>query len=454
MELFIVILLLVNLLALVALLWLGMRLRRRNDDEHRSTLAQTESLAVMRQDLAQQRAELQQMLALAQQQQSQELARERDARSMDHRDLRNFLDASLNQRLQRLLKESLDENAKRIADLTASNSEKQELIRKDLRDELERMRIGNEQKLEKMRETVDEKLQGTLEKRLGESFALVSERLEQVQKGLGEMQTLASDVGGLKRVLTNVKNRGGWGEVQLARQLEDMLTPEQYEENVQIKPGSNERVEFAVRLPGRGVEQDVLYLPIDSKFPQEDYERLLEAQDDGDKERIDQALKNIERVMAEQAKLISSKYIAPPHSTDFAIMYLPTEGLFAEAIRMPGLVHRLQRDHRIVITGPSTLMMLLNSLQMGFRTLAIEKRSSEVWQVLGLAKAEFHKYAAVWEKLGRHLQTAQNTVEEAGRRTRAVERKLRDIETIETPDTETPIESVLEDMLDTEAIEK
>ncbi len=351
--------------------------------------------------------------------------------------LRNDSDARLEQirttvdeKLQGTLTTSLRENAVKIEELTKENAAKQQEMQRLLSNELEKLRTGNEAKLEKMRETVDEKLQGTLEKRLGESFALVSDRLEQVQKGLGEMQTLASDVGGLKRVLTNVKNRGGWGEVQLSRQLEDILTPGQYEQNVVIKSGTQESVEFAVKLPGRDDEGPV-YLPIDSKFPQEDYERLLDAQERGDKVEIDAASKSLERAVLAQAKTIASKYIDPPRSTDFAIMYLPTEGLFAEVVRRPGLASKLQTELRILITGPTTLMSLLNSLQMGFRSLAIEKRSSEVWQVLSAAKTEFQKYGQVWDKLGRQLETAQKTVKEAGVRTRAVERKLRDVEVTE-----------------------
>ena len=323
---------------------------------------------------------------------------------------------------------SLQTNAERIEALTATNSAKHVELQAVLRDELDKLRTGNETKLEKMRETVDEKLQGTLEKRLGESFTLVSTRLEEVQKGLGEMQTLATDVGGLKRVLTNVKNRGGWGEVQLSRQLEDILTPDQYAENVAVRPGSSERVEFAIALPGRDDSGSVVHLPIDSKFPQEDYERLLDAHEAGDKAGVDDASKRLERALLEQAKTIAKKYIEPPHTTEFAILYLPTEGLFAEVQRMPGLTSRLSNELRISIAGPSTLMALLNSLQMGFRTLAIEKRSSEVWQVLAAAKSEFQKYGQVWDKLDKQLATAQNTVREAGVRTRAVERKLRSVE--------------------------
>lgn len=339
--------------------------------------------------------------------------------------------ATVDEKLQGTLAEALRENATKIQDLTSAYAAKHVEMQTLLRDELEKLRTGNEAKLERMRETVDEKLQGTLEKRLGASFALVSERLELVQKGLGEMQSLASDVGGLKRVLTNVKNRGSWGEVQLSRQLEDILTAGQFEQNVVIKAGTQESVEFAVKLPGRGEDDAPVYLPIDSKFPQEDYERLLEAQERGEKSEIDAASKSLERAVLAQAKTIASKYIDPPRSTDFAIMYLPTEGLFAEVVRQPGLASKLQSELRILITGPTTLMSLLNSLQVGFRSLAIEKRSSEVWQVLSAAKSEFQKYGQVWDKLGKQLQTAQNTVQEAGRRTRAVERRLRDVETSE-----------------------
>lgn len=317
-----------------------------------------------------------------------------------------------------------------IEQLQESNAEKQSQLRETLRGELDKLRTGNEAKLERMRETVDEKLQGTLEKRLGESFALVSERLESVQRGLGEMQALATDVGGLKRVLTNVKSRGSWGEVQLSRQLEDLLTTDQYVRNLVVKEGTSESVEFAVKLPGRGSD-DAVYLPIDSKFPQEDYERLLNAQESGEKSDVESAVKTLERAIFTQAKLISSKYLSPPRTTDFAIMYLPTEGLFAEVVRQPGLASRLQNDLRVLITGPTTLMSLLNSLQMGFRTLAIEQRSSEVWKVLSAAKDEFEKYGTVWEKLEKQLATAQRTVADAGTRTRAVSRKLRSVETLE-----------------------
>ena len=327
---------------------------------------------------------------------------------------------------------ALDGVATRIEQLTTANGEKQDAMRQSLATGLDQLRTENEAKLEQMRATVDEKLQGTLEQRLGESFKLVSERLEMVHKGLGEMQTLASGVGDLKRVLTNVKSRGGWGEVQLGALLDDMLTPEQFDRNVRVRPDSGEIVEFAVRLPGKG-DDAPLWLPIDAKFPHDDYERLLAAQEAGLPEEMEKAALALERAVKTQARTVMEKYVHPPYSTDFAIIYLPTEGLFAEIIRRPGLCAEIQSRHRVVLTGPTTLAALLSSLQMGFRTLAIEKRSSEVWQVLAAAKAEFGRYGDVWDKLGKQLATAQKTVDEAARRTRAVERKLKDVETIELP---------------------
>jgi len=332
--------------------------------------------------------------------------------------------------LQKSLNESMKNLETKIAELTDSNAKKQTEMQQTLQTEIDKMRKGNEEKLEKMRETVDEKLQGTLEKRLGESFKLVSDRLEAVQRGLGEMQTLANDVGSLQKVLSNVKSRGGWGEVQLERQLEDVLAPSQYEKNVKIKPNSNDLVEFAVKLPGRA-DGEYVYLPIDSKFPQEDYERLQAAQDAGSAEDVAAAAKAVERAIRAQAKLISDKYLHAPVSTDFAIMYLPTEGLFAEVVRRPGLTSDLQNTYRVLVTGPTTLMSLLNSLQMGFKTLAIEKSASDVWKVLGAAKTEFNKYSVVLDKLAKQLETAQNTVSEAGVRTRAVSKSLSKVEELE-----------------------
>lgn len=341
-----------------------------------------------------------------------------------------------NQGLNKLI-ETLQLQQKEGRETMAAELEK---VRTTVGQNLETLRKDNEEKLEKMRATVEEKLQGTLEQRLGESFKQVSDRLEAVHKGLGEMQTLASGVGDLKRVLTNVKTRGGWGEMQLGSILEEMLAPEQYVSNTQIDPASGQRVEFAVRMPGQGDGEPIL-LPIDAKFPHEDYDRLLAAHDLGDVVQIDAAAKQLERAVRLQAKTISDSYIKPPYSTDFAIMYLPTEGLYAEVARRPGLIREIQTQCRVMVAGPSNLAAFLNSLQMGFRTLAIQKRSSEVWQVLGAAKAEFQKYGDVWDKLGKQLDTARKTVDEAGKRTRAVERRLRGVEVLDAPVTASLLEA-------------
>ena len=299
----------------------------------------------------------------------------------------------------------------------------------------------NERKLEQMRQTVDEKLQGTLDARLGESFKQVSDRLEQVFKGLGEMQTLAAGVGDLKRVLTNVKTRGTWGEVQLGALLEQMLAPDQYGKNVATS-GTGERVEYAVKLPGQDTNGAPLWLPIDAKFPVEDYQRLVDASERGDVESVEIASRQLEATLKLCARNLSEKYIAPPATTDFGILFLSTEGLYAEAMRKAGLAEFIQREYRIVLAGPSTLAALLNSFQMGFRTLAIQQRSSEVWELLGTIKSEFGKYADVLTKIKRKLAEAQNTVERAETRTRAIHRKLRDVE---STDGVTLIEDPLED---------
>lgn len=292
------------------------------------------------------------------------------------------------------------------------------------------LREGNEKKLDEMRKTVDEKLQGTLEKRLGEAFKQVGERLESVQKGLGEMKQLAVDVGDFKKVLTNVKSRGTWGEVQLRAILEQMLTGGQWETNVKPIPGSNAHVEVAIKLPGTA-NQEQVWLPIDSKFPQEDFIRLQEAQDRADPDAVEAAAKGLEGSLILAAKEIREKYIAPPHTTEFGILFLPTEGLYAEALRRQKVVDELNRM-RITIAGPTTLSAILNALRMGFHTLAIEKRSSEVWEVLGAVKTEFGKFGDVLDKLGKQLKTAQNTISETNTRTRQMERKLKSVE--ELPD--------------------
>ena len=313
-----------------------------------------------------------------------------------------------------------------------SNDEKTEQLRTTLASGIEKLQKENSEKLEQMRVTVDEKLHETLNKRLGESFSVVNERLEQVYKGLGEMQTLANGVGDLKRVLTNVKTRGIWGEIQLGNLISQIMTPEQYEENVQIVPGSQERVEFAIRLPGTDTNQPV-YLPIDSKFPMEAYERLQTASEAGDAEALAAATQQLQTAIRNEAKRISKKYIAPPYSTDFAVMFLATEGLYAEALRSRGLMEEVQREQRVLIAGPSTLSALLNSLQVGFRTLAIEQRSADVWLLLGSVKAEFGRFADLLEQTQQRLRQAGETIEKAAARTRAINRRLREVDTLGTP---------------------
>lgn len=311
----------------------------------------------------------------------------------------------------------------------ASQFQRNELqdLRTTVDTRLATIQAENEKKLEQMRQTVDEKLQGSLEARLGESFKQVSDRLEQVYKGLGEMQTLATGVGDLKRVLTNVKTRGTWGEVQLGALLEQILAPDQYAQNVNTT-GTGERVEFAIRLPGY---DSTVWLPIDAKFPVEDYQRLVDASERGDREATEKAAGELANTIRLFAKGVSEKYLAPPLTTDFGILYLATEGLYAEAVRRPGFAESLQRDHRIVLSGPSTLAAMLNSFQMGFRTLAIQKRSSEVWELLGAVKSEFGKYADVLSSLKKKLGEAQNTIDKAETRTRAIHRKLREVESTE-----------------------
>jgi DNA recombination protein RmuC len=299
-------------------------------------------------------------------------------------------------------------------------------IRATVDTRLATLQFENEKKLEQMRQTVDEKLQGTLEARLGESFRQVSDRREQVYSGLGEMKTLATGVGDLKRVLTNVKTHGTWGEVQLGTIIEEFLAPDQFRRNVAIG-NSGEPVEFAIRLPGREGQGEPVWLPIDTKFPLEDYQNLLYASESGDAEAADRASRQLESTLRASAANISEKYLTPPGTTDFAIMFLPTEGLYAEAIRRPGLADSIQREQRVVLTGPSTVAALLNALQMGFRTLAIERRSSEVWETLGSVKTEFGKYAEVLARVKKKLSDAQNTIDTAETRTRAIQRRLRDV---------------------------
>ncbi|MBK7673530.1 MAG: DNA recombination protein RmuC [Candidatus Accumulibacter sp.] len=376
--------------------------------------------------------ELRQELARGRQEAANAARSDREEQSLSLSRLAQTLAAQLAQ-LGKLQAQQLESFAQQLSRLTNSNEQRFESLRLALEARLAAMQSDNALKLEEMRRTVDEKLHATLEQRLGDSFKLVSDRLEQVHRGLGEMQTLATGVGDLKRVLTNVKTRGTWGEVQLEALLDQLLTAEQYAKNVATRPDSLDRVEFAIRLPGLAMgedEQRPVWLPIDAKFPLEDYQRLLEAQERADPAALETAIKALEVRLRDEARKIRDKYVEPPYTTDFAILYLPTEGLYAEALRRPGLVDGLQRDLRICIAGPTTLAALLNSLQMGFRTLAIERRSSEVWAVLGAVKTEFGKFGEALEVTRRKLEQASRSIESAGVRTRQIERKLKGVEAL------------------------
>lgn len=322
-----------------------------------------------------------------------------------------------------------------IQDIGEKNETAMGRVRQELNERVKELQDSNEKKLEEMRKTVDEKLHETLEKRLSESFKNVSEELQKVYTGLGEMKTLATGVGDLKKVLTNVKSRGTWAEVQLGALLDQILTPSQFEKNVKIVPNSDEMVEFAVKLPGSDGDKDsCVWLPIDSKFPQEDYVRLQDAAEAGDKEEVKKAEAALKAAIEKGAKDIATKYLSPPHSTDFAIMFLGTEGLYAEALRIPGLTDTLQHKYRVVVAGPTTIAAILNSLRMGFQALAFEQRATEVWRVLGAVKTEFGKFGGVLDKVQRQLETVSNTIEQTGRRTRAIERKLKTVS--ELPESE------------------
>jgi DNA recombination protein RmuC len=379
-----------------------------------------------RQELVQGLAQFQQVLTQGLQGSNQSLAQQALA-------AREAQDAAAQRGAQ-----SQSEAMQRLADgmreqlkaMSTSNEQRMAELRHTVELRLTSIQQDNEKKLEQMRATVDEKLHATLEQRLGESFKQVAERLEQVHKGLGEMQNLARDVGSLNRVLTNVKTRGVFGEVQLAGLLEQVFTREQYASNVATLPGSNERVEFAISLPGQRDDGKPLWLPIDAKFPREDYERLLDAQERADAPAAEAAGKAIENRLKLEARTIREKYIAPPHTTDFGILFVPTEGLYAEALRRPGLVEGLQREHKVMLCGPTTLLATLTSLQMGFRTLALEKRSAEVWEVLGAVKTEFGKFGDVLAKAKKKLEEAGNTLDAAEVRTRAMTRKLKGVEAL------------------------
>ncbi len=326
-------------------------------------------------------------------------------------------------------RERLDRVSTGVIELTQRSCDQQEALRKSVEERLDAIRKENTEKLDQMRQTVDEKLQSTLDQRLGASFQIVADRLEQVYKSMGEMQTLASGVGDLKRLLTNVKSRGTWGEVALGNVLEEMMAPDQFGRNVEIVPGSNQRVEYAIRLPG---DSDVpVWLPVDAKFPVEDYERLVDASQRGDVDAVEIAAKAIELGIRGSARTICEKYIHSPHSTDFAVLFLPTEGLFAEVVRRPGLVDALQREWHIMVAGPTTLVSLLVSLRVGFRSLAIQRHSNEVWKVLAAVKTEFGKFGGILDKVGKKLRETQDVLDsEVGVRRRAMDRKLREIEVL------------------------
>lgn len=358
---------------------------------------------------------------------------------------RTELSESIN-KMYNMQQGSFENFNKNLSELKESNQSSLERIRTTFDQSLKSLQEGNEKKLEEMRKTVDEKLHDTLEKRLGDSFKQVSERLEAVHKGLGEMQSLATGVGDLKRIFSNVKVRGTWAEVQLGSILEQMLTPSQYEKNVAIKSESSERVEYAIRLPGpKDNPNECIWLPIDSKFPQEDYIRLQDAAEKADSEAVKQATDSLIRAVRQAAKDISEKYIYPPYSTDYAIMFLATEGLYAEVLRLPAFIEELQSKFRVVIAGPTTLSAILSSLRMGFQTVAIEQRASEIRSILGAVKTEFRNYGELIDKAKKQLATVSNTLDKTGTRTRAIERKLKSIE--ELPEQETATMLALSDTL-------
>ena len=335
---------------------------------------------------------------------------------------------ALREEVQQTLRLLGDRLAAAVAELARTSETQQEALRCTVEGRLDVLRSENTEKLEQMRQTVDEKLQGTLEQRLGASFKMVNDSLTRVHESVGEMQVLAIGVGDLKRILSNVKSRGTWGEVALGNILEEILSPDQFARNVEVRPRSGQRVEYAVRLPGDG--QTPVWLPIDAKYPTEDYDRLVEATERGEAEAAEVALRGIESRVRSAAKEICEKYVAPPHSTDFAVMFLPTEGLFAEVVRRPGLVDALQREFHVMVAGPTTLVSLLNSLRMGFRSLAIQQRSSEVWRVLSAVKTEFEKFGGILDKVHKKLDEAQKVIEDAGVRRRAMDRKLLSVETM------------------------
>ena len=407
-----------------------LRGNRRPDDEVRAKV----QLEALEKGLMRLERELREELARGRREDADEAFRDREERAQSSTLLSQVVTTQVGQ-LGSLQAERLEAFARDLSRFSSGLDERFEHLKIAVETRLTAIQVDNAAKLEEMRRTVDEKLHATLEQRLGESFKQVSDRLEQVHRGLGEMQTLAAGVGDLKRVLTNVKTRGTWGEVQLSALLEQLLTAEQFGCNVVTKPGSNERVDFAIRLPGKD-DGAVVWLPIDAKYPIEDYQRLLDAQERGDPATVEEASRAIETRLKIEAKSIHEKYVSPPHTTDFALLYLPLEGLYAEALRRPGLGETLQREWRVSLTGPTTLAAMLNSLQMGFRTLAIEQRSAEVWAVLGAVKTEFGKFGEALAHTKKKLDEASNSISKAETRTRQLSRRLKEVEALPVADSE------------------
>ncbi len=418
---------LVVILLQVAVLLRGNRSQERQEAEVRfRALQEAYDKGLMRLE-----RELREELARGRREDAEEAFRDREERAQSANLLSQAVTTQVGQ-FGTLQAERLEAFARELNRFSLSLDERFERLKVAVEGRLAAIQADNANKLEEMRKTVDEKLHATLEQRLGESFKLVSERLEQVHRGLGEMQSLAAGVGDLKRVLTNVKTRGTWGEVQLSALLEQLLTAEQFAANVATKPNSGERVDFAIRLPGKD-DGAVVWLPIDAKFPIEDYQRLIDAVEPA---AIEEAAKAIDTRLKNEARSIRDKYVAPPHTTDFAVLYLPIEGLYAEALRRPGLAETLQRDYRITLAGPTTLAAMLNSLQMGFRTLAIEQRSAEVWAVLGAVKTEFGKFGEALAHTKKKLDEASNSISKAEVRTRQLSRKLKEVEALPAAESE------------------
>jgi len=354
-------------------------------------------------------------------------------------------------RLNDLLKDRFDAFSKQQTEINQESEKRIKEVKETVENQLKEIREDNTKQLNEVRKTVDEKLQKTLNERLTQSFETVGKQLKSVQEGLGEMKNLATDVGGLKKVLSNVKMRGGIGEVQLAMLLEQILAPDQYEANVKTKKGSSATVEFAIKLPGKNEDESIVWLPVDAKFPKDVYEKLQEAYEDGDLDKIQFAQKELDNTIKKMAKDISEKYIDPPNTTDFGIMFLPFEGIYAEVVRKASLLETLQRDFKIIVTGPTTLAAILNSLQMGFKTLAIQKRSGEVWQVLGAVKKEFENFGGMMQKAQKNIQTGLNQLDDVmGKRTRAIQRKLKDVETLDEGQAKALLPEITDNLLDLE----